>query len=223
MSLELRVQHLEELVVELRRQVSELQARLDETRSPTSSFDLVPPSTGVGSQAPLESRQPTGSGLGASSASPRPASSVPLTAWHPYPAAQVPSESQASASPVPLTAWNPNPAPPVPNRSSVAISASERAAACRERGLFLRRALDGQHRGASGRDRLPLQSRFWIVARDFGGNPLVPVRVCRSFADCARLCKQGSDLGDSVCVGLPARQDIIAVCSAAGLALPDSW
>ena len=223
MSLELRVQHLEELVVELRRQVSELQTRLDEARSPASSFDFVQPTVSAGTQVPPETRQPTSSGLGGSSASPRPVPSVPLTAWHPYPAAQVPSESQASGAAAPLTAWNPNPAPPVPSRSSAALSASERAAACREIGLFLRRALDGQHRGASGRDRLPLQSRFWIVARDFGGNPIVPVRVCKSFADCARLCKQGSDLGDSVCVGLPARQDIIAVCSAAGLALPDSW
>ena len=104
-----------------------------------------------------------------------------------------------------------------------ASSASSRGAACREIGLFLRRCLSGEHRGASGRDRLPGGSRFWVVARDYHGATFSPVQVFTRFGDCKQLVKIGSDLGLSVCIGLPARGDVIAVCAAADLALPAQW
>ena len=198
MSLELRVQHLEELVVELRRQVAALQARLGPASPRSSSFELVNTASSEGlrgaSSAEREQLQ-TSSRSGNHS--------EPLTAWNPRP----------------LTSTAPAPSPPRPH-----ITAAERAAACREIGLFLRRCLEGEHRGASGRDRLRgLQSRYWLVVRDFAGFTHRPVTVCSSFADCARLCKQGGDCGESIFIGLPARQDIIAVCSAASFNLPSSW
>ena len=100
-----------------------------------------------------------------------------------------------------------------PVAANSSLSASSRGAACREIGLFLRRCLSGEDRGASGRDRLPGGSRFWVVARDYHGVDLSPVQVYTRFGDCKHLVKIGSDLGASV----------IAVCSAADLDLPGQW
>ena len=44
--------------------------------------------------------------------------------------------------------------------------------------------------------------------------------MCTKFSECAALCKRGSDCGDSVFVGLPARRDVLAVAAAAQLTLP---
>ena len=194
MSLELRVQHLEELVVELREQVRVLQNRLDEANS-LAGFDLV--------QQPAPSSPPRVARASSSPVNPSPQSPPPNTPC--------------------LTAWNTGPAPSLPERSGSSVPAGERAAACREIGLFLRRALDGVHRGSSGRDRLPLQSRYWIVVRDFSGAVFSPIKVCRNFSECAACCKRGPDCGESIFVGLPARQDILSVCAAANLSLPASW
>ena len=188
MSLELRVRHLEELVVELREQVRELQARLEEVTSPLG-FDLV--------------QQPAPSSPSPQVDRVAPSPVHPMT---PSPAASTPC----------LTAWNTGPAPSLPERSPPSVTATERAAACREIGLFLRRSLDGGHRGTSGRDRLPLQSRYWLVVREV----FSPIKVCRSLSECAAACKRGSDCGDSIFVGLPARQDILSVCAAANLVYP---
>ena len=110
-----------------------------------------------------------------------------------------------------------------PLAGAASSSSSSRGAACREIGLFLRRCLAGEHRGQSGRDRLPGGSRFWLVARDYSGVVFSPVRVFSRFADCKQIVKVGSDLGESVCIGLPSRGDVIAVCAAADLLLPPQW
>ena len=57
MSPELRVQHLEELVSELRQQVADLQSRFDRATSRSSSFDLVQTAP---SEAPRFSFAPQG-------------------------------------------------------------------------------------------------------------------------------------------------------------------
>ena len=112
---------------------------------------------------------------------------------------------------------------PAPSTDGRSFSPRARAAACREIGLFLRRAKNGEHRGASGRDRLPGASRYWVVVRNFSGEELHPVGIFSRFSDCKSLVKRGSDLGDSVCIGLPSRGDVIAVLNAADIPLPDSW
>ena len=151
----------------------------------------------------------------------------------------VPASSPAAARPRPL---NPSPSaassrsqaafsPQTRTLASASSSAAgagavtpgSRGAACREIGLFLRRCLNGEHRGASGRDRLPGGSRFWVVAKDYHGCEVSPVQVFTRFGDCKPVVKVGSDLGLSVCIGLPSRGDVIAVCSAAGLELPAKW
>ena len=61
------------------------------------------------------------------------------------------------------------------------------------------------------------------MVKDFSGETFNPVKVFHRFGDCKDLVKRGSDLGSSVCIGLPSRGDVIAVCSAGGFALPSSW
>ena len=48
-------------------------------------------------------------------------------------------------------------------------------------------------------------SRYWIVTRDFKGELLHPVGIYARFGDCKALVKRGSDLGASVCIGVPSR------------------
>ena len=84
---------------------------------------------------------------------------------------------------------------------AASTSSSSRGAACREIGLFLHRCLAEEHRGQSGRDRLPGGSRFWVVARDYSGVVFSPVQVFSRFADCKQIVKVGSDLGESVSRG----------------------
>lgn len=104
--------------------------------------------------------------------------------------------------------------------SKPAITWTEREAIAREIGQFLARCLAGQHRGSSGRDRNPLASRFWLVARDFEGQILTPVRVFRSWGGCKALVKSKQDCGDSVFVGLPTETELKIACAAAELQYP---
>lgn len=97
---------------------------------------------------------------------------------------------------------------------------TERDTACREIGLWLLRNLAGDHRGTSGRDRLPQGSRLWLVARDFEGNTFNPPRVYTSFPQAKAITKRGSDLGASVLIGLPSRADLDAVLAATDWAAP---
>ena len=50
----------------------------------------------------------------------------------------------------------------------------EREAICDEIAAFIRRSLAGDHRVASGRDRIPLPSRIWLVFKDFNGETYRP-------------------------------------------------
>ena len=91
---------------------------------------------------------------------------------------------------------------------------------CRGIGLFLRRALEGRQRGASGRDLLDLASRLWLVVRDYSGRVYEPPLVFTRFSDCKGQVKRGQDAGDSVFVGLPSRGDIRIVLEAGSFQLP---
>ena len=68
-----------------------------------------------------------------------------------------------------------------------------------------------------------LQSRLWLVVRDFDGTVREPAVVCHRFSDCAALCKRQGECGESVFVGLPARRDVLAVAAAAEITLPLNW
>lgn len=96
----------------------------------------------------------------------------------------------------------------------------EREEICRNIGHWISVALSGGHRGSSGRDRIRLASRVWIVAQDYYGDRIDPVGVYHTFASARHLVKRGSDLGSAVFVGLPSIREAKIVVSTAGLQWP---
>ena len=89
-------------------------------------------------------------------------------------------------------------------------------AICGDIADWLVKCLAGSHRGPSGRDRIPLGSRLWLVARDSTGNVFDPVRVCYNFTDCKALLKRGSDAGDSIFIGVPSEREGKLIVARAG-------
>ena len=108
------------------------------------------------------------------------------------------------------------------NRPAV-LNWAQREALCERIGGFLRRALSGDHRGSSGRDLNPLASRLWLVAKDINGQIFDPPRVFRSWSGAKALVKRGSEVGDSVFVGLPSEREVTWVVQAAELRLPANF
>ena len=127
------------------------------------------------------------------------------------------STSQVSQS-VPVAA-----AVPVPSSAPTTLSWHDREAICVDIGRFLARCISGGHRGTSGRDRIPLPSRLWVIVRDYSGQIYTPVKVVRSWTSCKVLCKPGnSECGDSVFVGLPSEREARKVVQAASLQWPQA-
>lgn len=118
---------------------------------------------------------------------------------------------------------------PAPTSSSPAAAAAGQSWAeceriCVEIGNFLTRALAGGHRGNSGRDKLKLASRLYLVIRDFRGTVTTrPVRVVSKFSEVKELCSEGNNWGDSIFVGLPSQREGRAVCETAGFGWPVSF
>ena len=96
----------------------------------------------------------------------------------------------------------------------------EREQVCDEIAEFIKRCLGGDHRGSSGRDRIALPSKIWLVFRDFEGIEYRPVRVCRNWSSCKELVKKNGAVGDSVFVGLPSEREACRVASQAGVGWP---
>ena len=160
MGLELRVAHLEELVARLTLEVRVLQEAA-RGRSEVSEASFIPVSEPAAEQA-----------------------APPASAFsQPAQAPATPPRRPASGYTVPPSP-TPSAASTVASPSQRQISAAQRAAACREIGLFLRRCQAGEHRGASGRVRIPLPSRLWLVLRNFEGSDLTPCVVCSRWAVC---------------------------------------
>lgn len=124
----------------------------------------------------------------------------------------------------------PSPTPSTPLRSSsvaavpqgrVVLTWAEREAICGDIAAFLVRCRTGQQRGTSGRDRINLPSRVWLVCRDFEGQDFDPVRIYKVFALCKDLVKRGADCGQSIFVGLPSEREARFVVALAGLRWPE--
>lgn len=60
------------------------------------------------------------------------------------------------------------------------LSWEQREQICDRIGAWIRRGLNGLHRGASGRDLIPLASRIWIVAQNYEGVPFDTLQVYRT-------------------------------------------
>ena len=111
--------------------------------------------------------------------------------------------------------------------SSISTSAAEtgiswefRVEVARDIGHFLRRALDRQNRGTSGRDRLQsLRSKIYLICRD--GNTFEhPVKVRSRFSEVKAACCRNGDWGDSVFIGLPSIREARIAAVIAGLDWP---
>ena len=104
-----------------------------------------------------------------------------------------------------------------------ALSWTQREEICDEIGKFLARSISGQYRGTSGRSKIPLPSRLWIIVRDFWGQICSPVKVVRSWTSCKLLCKPDNhECGDSVFVGVPSEREARRVVLAAQLRFPQA-
>eukprot|EP00438_Fugacium_kawagutii_P029669 Skav210992 [mRNA] locus=scaffold2325:30524:39491:+ [translate_table: standard] len=92
------------------------------------------------------------------------------------------------------------------SRGPQVVVGAERRLIALEVGAFLRRCLDGLPRGVSGRDRVPLASRLYVLCRDLSGQLYNPVRVFKQFAQIKPLVKEGNNTcGDSVFIGFPTQ------------------
>ena len=96
----------------------------------------------------------------------------------------------------------------------------ERKQIALDAGAFLRRSLDGDCRGESGRDRLRLPSAVYILCRDYDGNLYDPVQIHRKFSTLRPLVKRGSDCGDSIFIGFPTLWEAGLCVRQAGLTWP---
>ncbi len=95
-----------------------------------------------------------------------------------------------------------------------------RAALAREIGRFLVRCLEGSNRGQSGRARLKLPSRLYLILADYSGNRLSEPRVVRDFATASSICKRGPSCGQSIFVGFATEWEAKLACEEAGIAWP---
>lgn len=94
----------------------------------------------------------------------------------------------------------------------------------RECGDFLRRALSGDFRGSSGRHRLRISSKLYIVLRDASGRvTLDPVRIFRSFNNVRAVCGRDGGFADSVFLGVPTEREGRIVVERAGGTWPSSY
>ena len=157
----------------------------------------------------------------------------------PQPVAAVstsPATSSAAAGPTVAAALPPFPhqgsvAPTSPTTSSVVATPStsaaepqqleaERVLVAEEAGQFIQRALAGDHRGRSGREKVRQASRFYLLFRDFQGTSFDPIQVHRSWGSIKPLVKPNGRCGDSVFIGWPTLQEARICCAAAGVNWP---
>lgn len=75
-------------------------------------------------------------------------------------------------------------------------------------------------RGESGRDRLRIQSRIYLVFKDFHGQVYDPVKVCHSFSEAKPLVKPDGYLGDSILIVWPTPREAKLCTREAGIRWP---
>lgn len=103
------------------------------------------------------------------------------------------------------------------------VSASDQAGRrllAEQIGGFLRRCVRQEFRGSSGRDRLRLSNRLWVIVAGFDGRVLGEPRVETSFALVKDLCKRGADCGRSIFVGFATKWEARIAVESAGLVIP---
>ena len=204
--------------------------------SPRSSADLGPnpePRRGLSSQpsVPLAAASAASSDLrvrreSASASSPAPSGTLGFSparpsadlGFSPEPRLglrpSLPSSAAAASSAAPSSA--PQPAP----STAQGITEEESRAIAREIGGFFARALAGQFRGQSGRNRNPLKTRLYVVVRGASGEEFRPPILCQTLSEVRGYCEEDGQLRDSIFCGFPAAWEAKLACEAAGLPLP---
>ena len=103
-------------------------------------------------------------------------------------------------------------------------SSAFRLAIAKKVGGFLRRGIEGDFRGPSGREQLSLSSKYYLVCKDGAGKLYNPPLVTTFFGRVKELCFRGANpLPDTIFVGLPSQTEVrVCVCvEAASLSCPD--
>lgn len=99
-----------------------------------------------------------------------------------------------------------------------------REAAARATGQFFRRCLNGEPRGESGRGRVPLQNRIFVLIRSFEGVVHThPVRVYSSYSALKpHICETGThnNFGDSIFAGFASQWEASLAVREAGCDWP---
>lgn len=131
-------------------------------------------------------------------------------------AASPPAESTSSESFLASAALR----APVAAAASGGVTLAERESICIEVGQHIARSLKGEHRGESGRKKLKLASRLYLVFRDIQGRVHNPCKVFYKWSAVKEECARNGDFGDSVFVGLPSLFDARIVCQTANVRLP---
>ena len=147
-------------------------------------------------------------------------SAVPFSEVPPFPFESPSASAPRGASPDPLQS----------STSSAAISAcgfppseAERIRVAEELGAFIRRSLNGDHRGASGRDKIKLSNRLYILRRDIHGQTYNPPRLFQTFTALKPLVKNSAgQCGDAVFIGVPSQWEARIVIRSAGLEWPSN-
>ena len=106
---------------------------------------------------------------------------------------------------------------PISPQARDPISWEERDQIARGIGAWIRRCLDGVPRQSSGRDRIPLQSRYWVVVKSITGEVYNPPLVFNCWYRAKSLVKRGSLTGDSIFFGVPSQREASTAILAAGL------
>ena len=97
---------------------------------------------------------------------------------------------------------------------------SDRAEIAAEIGQWICKALRGQRRGLSGREKISLQSRLYLVFRDIPGRDHNPPLFFGTWRETKEVYSIGGQLGDSLFVGLPSKAEGRIVVQHARVTLP---
>lgn len=111
-----------------------------------------------------------------------------------------------------------------PPRSSTAGSDSGlpdfRVKAAEEIGQWIRRGLRGEHRGLSGREKIPQGNQYYLIIRDLSGKVHNPPLLFRAWSEAKPHCQARGQCGDSIFVGLPSQAEVRITLRSAQLQFP---
>lgn len=114
-----------------------------------------------------------------------------------------------------------------PGTESAATSSdrisSERSEIAAGIGEWIRKALQGERRGLSGRERIAQQSRIYLIFKDLHGTVHNPPLSFELWREAKVHCTVGGhSANDSIFVGLPSKAEARIVVSSARVSLPAS-